>query len=303
MRKGQRFTPARLVRWHNNGRGTGTGADYQPWHQVTRDDPSSRGRSHLINWRFGRLHHLLSDLELVAFGFASMLPSVMDLREQFPLAHDEHPPELATYQFGGLEQRVPGTLQIAHDLGHRHPLVRKDEAEEPWVMTTDLVLTLRNQIGRTELLAISVKSAEEISNKRKQELLRIEREYWRRQDVFWLLLTPTLYGALASNSIRIGMPWAVGQPDAELDLISRCSALAHDIEGQSWKQCVQMISSRFAVDIHAAQCVMWQSIWSGRLPVNLSRTLRLNEPLELLSLADFWQQNPIASRRTAWSQS
>jgi hypothetical protein len=245
MRKGQRFTPARLFRWHNNGRGTGTGADYQPWHQVTRDDPSSRGRSHLINWRFGRLHHLLSDLELVAFGFASMLPSVMDLREQFPLAHDEHLQELATYQVGGLEQCAPGTLQIAHDLGHRHPLVRKNEAEQPWVMTTDLVLTLRNQIGRTELLAT----------------------------------------------------------DAEPDLINRCSALAGDIEGRSWRQCVEMISSRFAVDTHAAQCVMWQSIWSGRLPINLSRALRLNEPLELLSLADFWQQNPIASRRTAWPRS
>lgn len=303
MRKGQRFTPARLVRWHNNGRGTGTGADYQPWHQVTRDDPSSRGRSHLINWRFGRLHHLLSDLELVAFGFASMLPSVVDLREQFPLAHDEHLPELATYQIGGLEQCAPGTLQIAHDLGYRHPLVRKDEAEEPWVMTTDLVLTLRNQIGRTELLAISVKSAEEISNKRKQELLRIEREYWRRQDVFWLLLTPTLYGALTANSIRIGMPWSIGQPDADPELINRCSALADVIEGRSWRQCVELISSRFAVGTHAAQCVMWQSIWSGRLPVNLTRTLRLNEPLELLSLADFWQQNPIASRRTAWPRS
>lgn len=131
MRKGQRFTPARLVRWHNTGRGTGTGADYQPWHQVTRDDPSSRGRSHLLNWRFGRLHHLLSDLELVAFGFASMLPGVTDLREQFPLACNEHQCELADYQGSHSGRLSPGTLEIAEDLGHRHPAVRKDDVQEP----------------------------------------------------------------------------------------------------------------------------------------------------------------------------
>lgn len=77
MRKGLRFTPARLEKWRDAGRGTGTGADYQPWHQVTRSDPGSRGRSHLINWRFGRLHHLLSDQEMVAFAFASMLPNLV----------------------------------------------------------------------------------------------------------------------------------------------------------------------------------------------------------------------------------
>lgn len=205
MRKGQRFTPARLVRWLDHGRGTGRGADYQPWHQVTRDDPGSRGRSHLINWRFGRLHHLLSDQELVAFGFASMLPGVVDLREQFPLAHDEHPPELAAYQVDRHGLTMPGTLQIAEDLGHKHPWVRKGEDDEPWVMTTDLLLTLFNRMGRSELLAISVKHADELSDKRTLELLRIEREYWRRQDVYWLLLNSTLYNDMVANAIRVGM--------------------------------------------------------------------------------------------------
>lgn len=301
MRKGQRFTPARLVRWHDIGRGTGTGADYQPWHQVTRDDPSSRGRSHLLNWRFGRLHHLLSDLELVAFGFATMLPGVVDLREQFPLAHDEHPPELATYQVDGSGQSAPGTLQVADDLGHRHPSVRKGDTQEPWVMTTDFLLTLRDGIGRTELLAISVKAVEDLNNERKLQLLRIEREYWRRQDVYWLLLTPALYAALAANAIRIGMPWAVGQPDVSAALQAACLAMAVDIQGRTARQFLDLMGGRLGLDTHAAQCVLWQCIWSGALPINLAKPLRLNEPLELLTPDAFWRQNPIASRRTAWS--
>ncbi|WP_168708566.1 TnsA endonuclease N-terminal domain-containing protein [Hydrogenophaga sp. PAMC20947] len=301
MRKGQRFTPARLVRWHDSGRGTGTGADYQPWHQVTRDDPSSRGRSHLLNWRFGRLHHLLSDLELVAFGFASMLTGVVDLREQFPLARDEHLPELATYQVDSSGHLAPGTLEIADTLGHRHPLVRKGDDQEPWVMSTDFLLTLRNRMGRLELLAISVKSAEDLKNERKLQLLRIEREYWRHQDVFWLLLTPALYAPLVANSIRIGMPWTIGQPDVREELVSACAAMSNEIRGRTAVQFLDLMGSRLCLDSHAAQCVMWQCIWSGALPVNLSRPLRLGEPLELLSPAEFWRQNPIASRRTAWS--
>ncbi len=301
MRKGQRFTPARLVRWHDSGRGAGTGADYQPWHQVTRDDPSSRGRSHLLNWRFGRLHHLLSDLELVAFGFATMLPGVVDLREQFPLAHEEHRPELAAYQVGCSGQSAPGTLQIADDLGHRHPSVRKGDTREPWVMTTDLVLTLKNGIGSTELLAISVKAVEDLRNERKLQLLRIEREYWRRQDVYWLLLTPALYATRVANSIRIGMPWTVGQSDVSAVLRAACSAMGTDIRGRTARQFLDLMGGRLGLDLHAAQCVLWQCIWSGALPINLAKPLRLNEPLELLAPDTFWRQNPIASRRTAWS--
>ncbi|MEO6273189.1 MAG: TnsA endonuclease N-terminal domain-containing protein [Rhodoferax sp.] len=255
----------------------------------------------MLNWRFGRLHHLLSDLELVAFGFASMLPGVVDLREQFPLARDEHSPELATYQVDSSGHPVPGTLEIADALGHRHPTVRKDDAQEPWVMSTDFLLTLRNRMGRMELLAISVKSPEDLKNDRKLQLLRIEREYWRLQDVFWLLLTPALYAALVANSIRIGMPWAVGQPDVSAELVNACAAMADNARGRSARQFIDLMGARLSLDAQAAQCVMWQCIWSGQLPINLCRPLRLGEPLELMTPAEFWRQNPIASRRTAWS--
>lgn len=301
MRKGQRFTPYKLAKWRDNGRGTGTGADYQPWHQVTRDDPSSRGRSHLLNWRFGRLHHLLSDLELVVFAFASMLPGVVDLREQFPLYHSEHLRELATYD-ARVSGEVPGTRQIADELGYRHPLARAGNVASPWVMTTDVLLTLRNLAGQIELLAVSAKFSEELIAKRTRQLLEIEREYWRRQSVSWLLLTPDLYAKAVSTAIRIGMPFTIGQPDVAPDLINGCAAMASDLEGRTWLQCCDQVSRLFAVTTQTAQSALWQSIWSGRLPGSLARMARVGEPLELLSPADFWEQNPIASRRTSWSR-
>lgn len=209
MRTGRRFTPALLEKWYDAGRGSGTGATYQPWHQVTRSDPGSRGRSHLINWRFGRLHHLLSDQELLAFGFASMWPGLLDLREQFPLEHDEHVVELAAYRADQITRLTPGTTEIANDLGLKHPVLRSGGVALPWVMSTDLLLTYAAANGRTELLAVSVKHDDELKVPRTRELLAIEREYWRRQDVYWLLISPSLYTRDVAASVLAGLPWWV----------------------------------------------------------------------------------------------
>ena len=233
MRRGQRFTPALLEKWHDKGRGTGTGSDYQPWHQVTRPDPGSRGRSHLIHWRFGRLHHFLSDQEMVAFCFATMLPNLVDLREQYPLALEASAPEITAYQFTPDAPDAPGTLQIATEFGFKYPVVRKNGVVAPWVMTTDLLLTLRNPAEGLELLAVSVKHDSELGNPRTVELQRIEREYWRRQDVFWLLLSPSLYHSVVANSMRIGMPWAVDDAQYSDEILNALGECCTHFQGLS----------------------------------------------------------------------
>lgn len=301
MRKGQRFTPARLRRWHDKGRGTGTGADYEPWHQVTRDDPSSRGRSHILNWRFGRLHHLLSDQELIAFGFASMLPGLIDLREQFPLALESDSHELTAYQSQQDALPLPGTLLVAEGLGFKHPAVRRAQDREDWVMSTDLLITMNNMVGRKELLAVSVKDSSDSLGDRKRQLLHIEREYWRKREVYWLLLTPSLYCPVVAGNVRIGMPWTIGQAMVPLDLISTVPSISHDLTGRTFADCTRHLSQVIGVDQQMALCVLWQSIWSGALPLDLSRPLRPDTSIQLLSSESFWRQNPIASRRTAWT--
>lgn len=110
---GIRFTPAMLARWRGEKRGTGTSKYYIPWQQVRPADPASRGRSHLVNWRFERLHHLLSDNELVAFGLVTMLQGVIDVREQFPLALSEHPFDVTPYGLGQGRCISSGTLALA----------------------------------------------------------------------------------------------------------------------------------------------------------------------------------------------
>lgn len=77
MRTTKRFTPDVLDRFRREGRGTGVYTEYIPWHRVSRGDPASRGRSHLLNWR-GRQRELLSDGELVMTLFVTMLPGIDD---------------------------------------------------------------------------------------------------------------------------------------------------------------------------------------------------------------------------------
>jgi hypothetical protein len=122
MRTTKRFTPAVLARFERQGRGTGTYEDYSAWHQVTRGDPASRGRSHLLNWK-GRLIHLLSDGELGEQLFATMLRDLDDSLEQHKLTLDDSPHPLLAYGAPVSDELFPGTLRLAEELGIRHPKV------------------------------------------------------------------------------------------------------------------------------------------------------------------------------------
>ena len=90
MRTEKRFTPKVLERFQREGRGTGTYTDYVPWHRVSRGDPSSKGRSHLIVW-MDRQRELLSDHEWGGLNFAGLVPGLIDLAEQFPISQDVRP--------------------------------------------------------------------------------------------------------------------------------------------------------------------------------------------------------------------
>lgn len=90
----------------------------------------------MINGHFDRLHHLLSDRELVAFGFATMLPALNDLREQYPLPREDRSSDDQFGLWPGCANWEEGTLSIASALDIKHPVVRKQADVEPWVMTS-----------------------------------------------------------------------------------------------------------------------------------------------------------------------
>src|SRR5699024_12790681 len=74
--------------WIKGGRGTGSGAGYQPWLKI--QDVSSLGRStRLKGIKTGRQHEFLSALERNYFYLTEFSDVVLDIREQFPLLRQE----------------------------------------------------------------------------------------------------------------------------------------------------------------------------------------------------------------------
>lgn len=249
-------------------------------------------------WR-GRHRELLSDIEWVTLCFAILVPTLDDLREQFPLALETAGHEIAAYDARFTGYLRPGTLELADALKVRHPVVREDGVTAPWVMSTDFLLTLKSAGGRPELLAVACKSAGDILRRRTKEKLRLEREYWLARGVPWLLITPDLFDTSVGLTLRMATSWLLADqvpPESRHVAIDVTTRRA----GRPLMSILNSIASHLG-DMHHAQAAFWQAVWGGELPVDLRRGWRPQEPLELLGQQAFMTLNPLASRRSAWT--
>lgn len=140
---------------------------YTPWILI-QDVPSLGRATRLKGIKTSRQHEFLSDLERNYFYILEYSDTVVDIREQFPLLPLEE------------------TVLIAKELGIKHPTDPK--TSEYTVMTADfLVTTIRNE----ELINVArtIKSKEDLINKRTLEKFEIERRYWEKQEVNWGIVT------------------------------------------------------------------------------------------------------------------
>ena len=142
-------------------RGQGTGKDYEPFikvHEISSSGESVRIRSASV----GRVHHLLSGIELLAFLVFDQFEQTIDIREQYPLP-------------------INDTLDICSRLGIRHPQTHGSLN----VVSTDLLVDLSPK----EQLAVAVKPSKELSKPRVLEKLQIEKTYWEARGVDWKIFT------------------------------------------------------------------------------------------------------------------
>jgi TnsA endonuclease N terminal len=298
VRKTKRFTPSVLSRFAKQGRGQGTYGDYVPWHCVTRGDPSSSGRSHLMMWR-DRLRELLSDGELGSQFFATMLPDIDDCLEQFDLDTGDGPHVLSRYHDRDPLKFYPGTIQLAKQLGIKHPMVRDESESALWRPTTDLLLIRKDGARKRFVQAIAFKPDDCIESRRTRELLSLEREFWTVRSVQWLLITPKLHDRRVVLTLRRIGAWALAEP-ATQDAKQTVVGLARDLPGRTVDRVLGQASSILG-SVDLAQRALWQSVWFGDLPIDLRRGWRPQEPLRIVSSEAFAEQNPIASGRSSWT--
>ncbi len=177
-------------------RGRGTGKDYEPFikvHELSSSGESVRIRSASV----GRVHHLLSGIELFAFLVFDQFEQTTDIREQYPLP-------------------INDTLDICTRLGIRHPQIRGSLT----VVSTDLLVDLSSK----QQLAIAVKSSAELSKSRVIEKLQIEKTYWETRGVEWKIFTEREVSA----GMRENLPWI--QPYLSPDMTDHQQLGATDVQ-------------------------------------------------------------------------
>jgi hypothetical protein len=166
-------------------------------------------------------------------------------------------------------------------------------------MTTDLVLVFNRPCEDRTLLALAFKPKGWGKRRRAKQLLRLEREYWLRRGVPWLLITPELYGKRVLMTLRRIACWAIVDPvSPELRRLACEIAIANPFA--SVTQLLQLIEPRCS-SMYMAQGALWQAVWYGDLPIRLTRGWRPHLPLEHISPEEFALQNPIAARRSSWT--
>lgn len=147
----------------SEGRGQGTMEKYKPWIQI-QDFPSKGVVSRVKGRTTGRVHHLMSNLELGYFYLLDWSEKAIDIREQYPL------------------EDISDAISAAEEAGIRYPYDKVSGF--PYVMTSDFLITIEGG-----LLARAIKPSSELRKNRVREKLEIERRYWMQRKVDWRLVT------------------------------------------------------------------------------------------------------------------
>jgi len=161
------WSEQKLQRYLKEGRGSGTGREYIPWLNI--NDFPSRGRSHRVyGWTTNRIHYLMSDLQLRFWYLCDFGDVVVDIREHYPLLSIE-------------------ALMEEQDL--RFDLFKDITTNEPYVLTTNFLLTVLDEKGDEKLVAVNVKNTTDLERKRTVENFEIERRFYERNGIEFKIVT------------------------------------------------------------------------------------------------------------------
>lgn len=163
------------------GRGIGVSKDYKPWIRI-QDVPSLGRSSRIRGIKTGRQHELLSDMERNYFYLLEYSNTVKDIREQFPLLP------------------IEDTILIANELGIEHP--KHPDTGEFIVMTTDFLVSVAYKDKIIEV-ARTIKSKDDLLNRRILEKFNIEKEYWKRREVDWGIVTEQEIDKVVASNISL----------------------------------------------------------------------------------------------------
>ncbi|MCD9186293.1 MAG: TnsA endonuclease N-terminal domain-containing protein [Pyrinomonadaceae bacterium] len=164
-KRNRNITANTIKRKKSQQLGLGRLSDYSPWNTI-QDSASNSLVTRIKGWKTGRIHQILSQLQLQFFYLLEWSPQVIDIREQFPLDQAE-------------------TAALAGEVGNAK-LVEQINAGN--FLCLDFLVTVKNGIGTREI-ARTVINSKSLTNKNLIEKLEIQRQYWAFRNTDWGIVT------------------------------------------------------------------------------------------------------------------
>lgn len=267
---------AKRKRIHNiekmikEGYGSGISKDYKPWIHI-QDVPSIGRVTRVKGIKTGRQHELLSDMERNYFYILEFSDRVTDIREQYPLLPMEE------------------TISIADELGIEHP--KNPETGEEIVMTTDFLVTVSTGNGVKEV-ARTVKLKDDLLDRRVIEKFEIERQFWKRKNVNWAIVTEQEIDKIMAHNISFIQGYRdIKNVDGFIDMDSS------DIQDLIYefikrivddKRSVRRISSEFDNDMNlpigCGLSIYKYLLINKIIEVNMLNTIDVNNVIPIISV-------------------
>lgn len=151
------------------GRGQqGEGENYKPWNEISTF--GSIGRCTRLNGvKINRIFHLLSDNQLRAFLIFEFSPKIIDIRESYPLLD---------------------LMEVIDDKeGLNMDKYIDDGTGKTIVLTTNFLLTIKEDDGSIVYKARAVKNCTELDKKLTIEKYQVESRYWSSLGIEWKIIT------------------------------------------------------------------------------------------------------------------
>lgn len=238
------------------GRGKGDLADYRPWLH-TRDFPSKGKVSRVMGRVTGRMHCLMSQLELDFLLYLETLPDIEDIKEQYPLP-------------------LYDTQLIAARLGIDHPMVNGF----PYVMTTDFYYK-KGGVWH----AVQIKPSSELSNERIQEKFRIEQAYWEMKNVSWCVMTEKELNRTLTNNLiwlRAGEALDTLIPEADRrTALEEIFVQLYDDLTYNFHTLIGELDAQAGLIPGTAMQLFKSLVLKGRLQLDLHRPINFLDPRQL----------------------
>ena len=254
-----RYLQGRIKR----GRGIGILKNYTPWIHK-RDVPSDGTASTSTGLLTGRDHWLLSKPEKAYLYQLERQPTVVDIREQWPILD------------------LKRTLELAARFGIRHKSDRKHQFPEPY--TVDF-LVLERISGRFFYSGRSIKSKEDSEDPNTRKKLAIEHAWFSERDLPWTNMLSSNYTNTLLDTLGFMREWHKNRYQQDVVAEAEYARMFKSLYSSSavLDELVERCAKKLHIEKSLAVDRFRYCAWSNSIPLRITEELAMDRPVHLVS--------------------